>query len=327
MCIRHIYTVFSTLYLLNLFKSVEKLCIDSTYKLNWNEFLLTILGTIDRNKKFHPVAFACTTNETVDDYAFVFDAVKKKIKECFSTNFEPSILISDAADAIRNGFYRIFPNATVDIMCFAHVLRNVDKRKFNSKNNKKIIMDDIRKLQQAPDKSTFSFMSKLFCEEWTPVEAEFVEYFKTQWLGVHCNWFEGAAMYAPSTNNAQESVNGVIKKKVTLRRRLPMNQFMEKMGTLISEMSKELAEKKRILAEEPLIEESMWRQAVLMQQNFLKSYKIKSMASHPTHLSFIVPSSKCENPTVLYYKALLNQNWKTFDEYIKHAFQQFGTKR
>lgn len=47
------------------------------------------------------------------------------------------------------------------------------------------------------------------------------------------------------------------------------------------------------------------------------------MASHPTHLSFIVPSSKCENPTVLYYKALLNQNWKTFDEYIKHAFQQF----
>lgn len=92
-------------------------------------------------------------------------------------------------------------------------------------------------------------------------------------------------------------------------------------------MSKELAEKKRILAEEPLIEESMWRQAVLMQQNFLKSYKIKSMASHPTHLSFIVPSSKCENPTVLYYKALLNQNWKTFDEYIKHAFQQFGTKR
>lgn len=213
MCIRHIYTVFSTLYLLNLFKSVEKVCIDSTYKLNWNEFLLTILGTIDRNKKFHPVAFACTTNETVDDYAFVFDAVKKKIKECFSTNFEPSILISDAADAIRNGFYRIFPNATVDIMCFAHVLRNVDKRKFNSKNNKKIIMDDIRKLQQAPDKSTFSFMSKLFCEEWTPVEAEFVEYFKTQWLGVHCNWFEGAAMYAPSTNNAQESVNGVIKKK------------------------------------------------------------------------------------------------------------------
>lgn len=175
--------VFTTLFLLNLFKSVEKVCIDSTYKLNWNGFPLTILGTIDRNKKFHPIAFACTTNETADDYSFVFEAVKTKIKQIFSVNFEPSTLISDAADAIRNAFYRVFPQATLDVMCFAHVLRNVDKRKFNSTNNKKLIKDDIRKCQQASDSKTFAFMTKLFCEKWRTVEKDFIEYFEKQWLG------------------------------------------------------------------------------------------------------------------------------------------------
>lgn len=315
--------VFTTLYLLNLFKSVEKVCIDSTYKLNWCDFPLTILGTVDRNKKFHPIAFACSTNETTDDYAFVFDAVKKKIKECFSANFAPSMLISDAADAIRNGFYRIFPDATVDIMCFAHVLRNIEKRKFNSKNNKKLIIDDIKKLQHAPDKTTFSFMSTLFCEKWAPVEQEFVAYFKAQWLGVHCNWYEGAAMYAPSTNNAQESVNNVIKRKITLRRRLPMNQFLASMSMLISDMSKELCNGSRIFAIEPFIQKNMWREAIIMQQNSFSSFKIKPMALFLEHLSFIVPSSNCANPTIASYKTLLKQKWKTFDEYVQHGFQQF----
>lgn len=196
--------VFTTLFLLNAFKSVDKICIDSTYKLNWDGFPLTILGTVDRNKTFHPIASACTTNETTRDYAFVFNAVKSKIKEFFSINFEPLILISDAADAIRNAFYQIFPNALIDIMCFAHVLRNIEKRPFKSKTNKKLIKDDIILLQQASDKKSFISMSKLFCAKWSPVESEFVAYFKSQWLGVHCNWFEGAAVYTPSTNNAQE---------------------------------------------------------------------------------------------------------------------------
>lgn len=206
--------VFTTLFLLNLFKSVEKVCIDSTYKLNWNGFPLTILGTVDRNKKFHPIAFACTTNETADDYAFVFNAVKVKIRQFFEVDFEPTTLISDAANAIQNAFYRIFPLATVDIMCFAHVIRNVDKRPFKSQNNKKLIKADITLLQQAPDRKVFALMSQLFCEKWRPVETEFITYFESQWLGEHCNWFEGAATYTPSTNNAQEAVNGVIKKKL-----------------------------------------------------------------------------------------------------------------
>lgn len=130
-------------------------------------------------------------------------------------------------------------------------------------------------------------------------------------------------MYTPSTNNAQEAVNGVIKKKVTLRKRLPMNQFMISMANLNSELSEELGNGKRVFAEEPLIEKEMWTKAILMQQNSFISFKLKPTVSYPDHLSFTLPSSECSNPTVAYYKTLCNAKWKSFDEYIRHGFQQF----
>lgn len=65
-------------------------------------------------------------------------------------------MIADGADAIRNAFYEEYSEtATVDIMCFVHVLRNVEKRSFASKNNKPLIIDDIKKMQMAPNKTTF----------------------------------------------------------------------------------------------------------------------------------------------------------------------------
>lgn len=68
-------------------------------------------------------------------------------------------------------------------------------------------------MQLAPNRATFEMMSKLFCEKWSSVEPDFVAYFQKEWLGPHCNWFEGAAYYTATTNNGQESHNAVIKKK------------------------------------------------------------------------------------------------------------------
>lgn len=208
-------------------------------------------------------------------------------------------------------------------MCYAHVLRNVDKQSFTSTNNKKLIKDDIDLLQQAPDQRTFAFMTELFCAKWQSIESKFIKYFQKQWLGNHCNWFEGAAIYTPSTNNAQEAVNGVIKRKITLRKRLPMNQFMTSMANLISDYSKELSNGTREFAKETTIHSSIWQKATLMQQNSFKAFKLKTTVSHPDQTSFSVPSSKCSNPSIAYYKTLANQKWKSFDEYVKHGFQQF----
>lgn len=129
-------------------------------------------------------------------------------------DFKPSTLISDAADAMRNLFYGSLESAKLDVMCFAHVLRNVRKRKFVSQNNRTLIIDDIKKIQLAADKQTFKMMTNKFCAKWNQIEADFIAYFKKQWLGRHCNWYEGAAMYTPSTNNALEGYNGSIKKRL-----------------------------------------------------------------------------------------------------------------
>lgn len=147
-------------------------------------------------------------------HKFIFESIKNTIKTHFDEEFEPEILIADGADAI-NAFHESFASAKLDIMCFAHVIRNCYKRSFTSKNNKHLIIDDIRKMQLAPNQTTFKMMSGLFLEKWKRVEPDFVKYMKKEWLGVHSNWFEGSAYYTPSHNNGQESHNAVIKRKVT----------------------------------------------------------------------------------------------------------------
>lgn len=68
-------------------------------------------------------------------------------------------------------------------MCFVHVLRNVEKRPFASKNNKSLIIDDIKKMQLAPNQATFQMMATLFKQKWKECEPNYVDYFENEWLG------------------------------------------------------------------------------------------------------------------------------------------------
>lgn len=182
---------FSTPRLLETLSHVNTICIDATYKLNWLGFPLTVLGTVDRNKRFHPFVYACCSHEKKHDYAFIFKSTQAAIETHFKRSFEPDKLIADGADAIRNAFYESYASAQLDVICFAHVIRNCRKRPFTSKNNKDLILDDIRKMQSAPSPASFNMMAKLSCKKWEPIKADFVAYFRKEWLGVHCNWFEG----------------------------------------------------------------------------------------------------------------------------------------
>lgn len=65
-----------------------------------------------------------------------------------------------------------------------------------------------------PNEEAFDLLTKLFITKWRNVEANFVAYFKSQWLQNDVKyWFEGAFAFAPSTNNALESTNNRIKDK------------------------------------------------------------------------------------------------------------------
>lgn len=310
--------------LLEKLSKCETICIDATYKLNWMGFPLIILGTVDRKKRFHPLIYACASHETTEDYAFVFSSAKNSAASYFpENNFAPKKLIADAADQIRNAFYEIFDCAEIDIMCFAHVIRNVRKRPFASKNNKVLIADDIKKIQLAPNRKIFEMMTNLFIEKWEDAEPNFTSYFEAQWLGAHCNWFEGAADYTPSTNNGQESHNATIKRKVTFRRRLPLGEFLITMLGMASDISKQFSANLRDVATEPNFPKDMMMRAAEMENNGFQAFKATAKSSGRTY--YVLPSATCseENANNRYYQEIVKKSWTSFDEYISYGYQLF----
>lgn len=57
------------------------------------------------DRHFHPAGIAVTTNETTDDFIFLF----KSLKKC-SKGYHPKVLISDSAEAITKAFEIVFGN-------------------------------------------------------------------------------------------------------------------------------------------------------------------------------------------------------------------------
>lgn len=195
----------STTRMLSNCVGLEQICVDATYKLMWQGFPFLVVGTVDRAKKFHPLCFACCSNETEADFTFLFEAMKFTIEELFNAQFNPKILIADGSHAIRNAFKAVF-NSEVMVMCYAHVLRNVTKRPLNNKKNRNPILKDLGRMNLARSPKEFKKMSKRFLKKWKKHEPEFMEYFEAQWLQTHCNWYESAAIYTPSTNNNLEGM-------------------------------------------------------------------------------------------------------------------------
>lgn len=101
----------------------------------------------------------------------------------------------------------VFPRAELMVMCYVHVLRNVDKHKDKyNKANRNEIFKDIETCHLASTPAIFKKLTALFMKKWTKREPKFAAYFKKEWLERHCNWYEGAASYTPSTNNALEGM-------------------------------------------------------------------------------------------------------------------------
>lgn len=244
------------------FSPSEKLTLESSNFRNLNEISTYKILKI-RSVKFSSLA---AKELQTADFFVELDIIKSKM-------FQPETLIADGADAIRNGFYNTFDSAKLDVMCFAHVIRNIRKRPFASKNNKPLILDDIRKMQSSSSRQMFEMMTQLFCDKWQCNEPNFVEYLKKQWLGIHSNGFEGAAEYTPSTNNALESHNAVMKRKVTLRIRLPKNQFLSAMNEMTSSISIQFSTGLRIISIEPTMKEEMINNAVRIQMFQSKKFK------------------------------------------------------
>lgn len=152
--------------------------------------------------------------------------------------FNPNVVMADAAAAISNGFKSVFPEESVILMCFAHVIRAIDRRKLANPVNKKDIKNDLRTLKTSYDKKSFDKGCILFLDKWRDAEPDFVAYFKNYWIKRNQNWYNGAHLLTPSTNNGLEGFNGNLKIHDTFYKRRGLSEFKFRLLEIMSDRSR-----------------------------------------------------------------------------------------
>lgn len=108
--------------------------------------------------------------------------------------------------------------------------------------------------------------------------AENLSYFVENWYERNSDWYEGFQPMCPSTNNALESYNALIKRKYTLRERLPMSKFFDTMKKLIGEQSllrSQFSEKCKTFSEEKEFSLKFWTEALHFQkEKYMSSLRV-----------------------------------------------------
>jgi len=288
---------------------------DATYKLTWQGFPILIVGTTDRDRKFHHFGIVVTTNEKTQDFAFMFKTLKDWVKKD-GADLQPELLIADASQAIRNGFHRVFGTQSISIMCWAHMRKNVTKKveKYCHKNLVPEIFTDLDQLQLSNSEHIFLKASNLFIDKWSHQDA-FIKYFKEEWLEKNQNWYEGAAKSAPSTNNALEASNRVIKDEHTLRERIPLNQFKILAMEMIQKWSLAYAYKLKAISKCPTITLETW----IAAYNWVKENKNGTCQEDEMFTYYKVPSGKNASLSNI----LDTEEWLTFEDFKMNAFSNW----
>jgi hypothetical protein len=81
----------------------EQICVDSTYKVTWNDLNVAVVISVDFDRKTQPLAIAIMSGETQEDYR----CVARSITE-YEPLLRPSFCMTDFAGAISNGLNAVF---------------------------------------------------------------------------------------------------------------------------------------------------------------------------------------------------------------------------
>lgn len=227
---------------------------------------------------------------------FIFAAVKKGLRKTFNIDYKPTILIADAARIISNGFEQVFGSEYVRVMCWFHMRKAVvEKLPKLSSDKKKTI---------SPSQEVFNHASLLFTEKWRAMSQSFFDdYFTNVWLIDNRFWYEGAAMLAPSTNNALESFNRYLKDEHTLRERIDLGQLRSVLFEAIEKWSLAYTNDLKEYKRQPDISLKLWTASYSWAKMNL-SMNNKNNADEMLYTFSTNPSVPGEC-----------SSWKTFDDY------------
>lgn len=199
---------------------------DATYKLTTEKLPIIVIGTTDMKKSFHLIGITVSNNETADAYAFSFNAMKIGMRLVNNIDFNPKVLMSDADPAIHKGFKEIFGEDSHILMCYAHVIGNVQRKyKFVNKEQKEMIKKDLYTLHLAYNEQLFDQAFALFKQKWIEREPAVIQKLEKSFFKKNKYWFIGSRHRSPTTNNATERFNGTVKLFQMLKQRKPLKQF------------------------------------------------------------------------------------------------------
>ncbi|CAF4368506.1 unnamed protein product [Rotaria sp. Silwood2] len=294
----------------------NKIHVDTTYKLIWQGFPCFIIGTTDMIRQFHPFGFAVCSNEKQNDFEFIFNCLRGGLLNLnLQMNEQELILIADGAEAISNAFLKVFGTDHNVVMCWFHMRENVEKNLYlvEDKALHGDIMNDIETLQLSTNKNVFDIATRLFLKKWKN-EEKFIQYFSNEWLNSKNGWFEGLATHVPSTNNALEATNRVIKDEDTLRERLVLSRFTVVLFSIVNKWSKErnptLINSKKF-EHQPLITLPIWTDAY----NWVKLNKAVISICNGDTTMYYLPAGEETRITDKEIKRYENCRFNSFDTY------------
>jgi hypothetical protein len=298
--------------LLKMAKDVKKIHADATYKLVWQGFPVLVIGTTDESRQFHCFGMGVCTDEKTDDFKFLFNSLKNGAEKILHFPIDPSTLISDAARSTQNSFKDVFGEDKLVIMCWAHMKKNVVKKveKLVAQEFQTEILSDIDILQLSQNNDIFDRASILFLDKWYE-ETEFINYFKAEWLDTNRFWYEGAEKMTPSTNNALESFNRVIKDENSMRERQPISRFSVELLDWIERWSGNYEAGLKVFNSSPKIELQLWKSSY----DWANQKKSISSKSHGQNIYYVVPAKDA----LALSEAV--GSWETFDEFKEEAFK------
>lgn len=320
----------STPRLLGMAIKNNRLHVDATYKCNFEGLPVMLVGTTDQDRHFHPIGIGVTSGETAEDYAFIFRGIVSGLEIVHGVAYRPEILIADAADAITNGFKDVFGDGLKRVYCWAHVNRAVDKKllKIKDEETRKRIRDDIYEMQVCESELIFQTIIDLFFAKWAESQredvAEFMRYFRKEWINSHRSWYEGYAPGVPSTNNALESTNCRIKMDETLRVREPLRRFLVKVQqAILPEWSRQrdptLASSK-VFAQTPSKPLALWTKAFQWKT---QEKPVLSLSRGDGSRMYFFPA----NGTVALTPEMVNQYRSSFRNLDWPSFNEYARKR
>lgn len=303
----------------------EVVHIDATYKLVWEGLPVIVVGTTDKDRHFHPSGLGVCSGETGQDYAFVFKALVDGIQATHGVDYQPKVLVADAADAITNGFKSVFGDNFKRVFCWFHVIRAIDNHlsKISDKEFQQRIRADIEELHYCESKRVFDAVTPLFFAKWKAMGNfevnAFLHYFDKEWIRSHQGWYEGFAPNSPSTDNALEATNRWIKELGTGRHRRRLRHFLNFTFDLLRRWSNERDPDKAECKEfvyRPTKTFDVWRSS----DQWARLNKPYLSRPHPNGWRYYFVAAGDQDPVTpaevnAYWSAFTHLSWLSFEDY------------